>query len=155
MSLRVSGDHLTGIPSMFKLIEAFEIINVLMIRKPGGKSFLVNAPYEPVDVELHKSINLCDFIQLHKDQLRRGRVQIYGKPLYSTHVFLYGEGKFLLEAKEHEILLWIQNDSHAVLGIKTEERQLGVQSMTLCASNSNYLLDVKKGYAITLQMLPK
>ncbi|KAK6040643.1 putative 3-hydroxyanthranilate 3,4-dioxygenase [Cooperia oncophora] len=58
------------------------------------KSFLINAPYEPVPIDLPKPMNLLEFIGNHKDALRNGPVQIYGPPLYSTEVYLYGEGKY-------------------------------------------------------------
>lgn len=134
------------------LIQAFRSSEEFRTGIPGSKSFLVNAPYEAVAIDLSKPINLEDFIENHKDKLRNEPFQIYGAPSYSTNVLLYGEGEYNLETDDFELLIWIMEDSLAVLECLTESRSCHAMSMTLCSPQSKYKLKVQRGHVITLQM---
>ncbi|KIH53863.1 hypothetical protein ANCDUO_15995, partial [Ancylostoma duodenale] len=102
---------------------------------PGKNSFLVNAPYEPVPVHLQKPINLRNFIESRSHLLLKGPVPIYEPPQYSTHVLLYGEGKYALHTDDYELL----DDSYAVLEASNVERLLESLSMTLCLPRSKWI----------------
>ncbi|KJH51450.1 putative 3-hydroxyanthranilate 3,4-dioxygenase [Dictyocaulus viviparus] len=118
------------------LIQAFHSSEEFKSGIPGPKSFLVNAPYEAVARNLSKPINLYDFIQQHKEKLRNGPVEIYGAPDYSTNVFLYGQGRYSMQTDEFELLIWIMEDSRAILESSTVGRLCEAMTMTLCPPNS-------------------
>ncbi|CAJ0590707.1 unnamed protein product [Cylicocyclus nassatus] len=137
------------------LIKAFHASEEFKTGAPGKKSFLVNAPYEPIPLNLVEPINLKQFIESNKDRLGVAPVQIYGAPNYSTQVLLYGEGRHLIEANDYELLIWIMNDSEAVLEQPKGIRTMHSLSMTICPPQINCCVDVRKGQAITIQMMPK
>ncbi|KAL6741829.1 hypothetical protein Aduo_015045 [Ancylostoma duodenale] len=137
------------------LIKAFHCSDEYRSGIPGKNSFLVNAPYEPVPVHLQKPINLCNFIESHSHLLLKGPVPIYEPPQYSTHVLLYGEGKYALHTDDYELLVWIMDDSYAVLEASNVERLLESLSMTLCLPRSKYQLHVRRGQVLTLHMMPR
>ncbi|KAE9421625.1 hypothetical protein Angca_006385 [Angiostrongylus cantonensis] len=134
------------------LIQAFRSSEECRNGIPGPKSFLINAPYEAAATDLSKPMNLQNFIEKHKEATRNAPVQIYGPPSYSTNVLLYGEGEHILEVNEFELIIWIMEDSIAILECSTESRRCSDMSMTLCSPRSKYKLNVKKGHGITLQM---
>ncbi|EYC21626.1 hypothetical protein Y032_0019g3933 [Ancylostoma ceylanicum] len=137
------------------LIRTFHCSDEYRTGKPGKNSFLVNAPYEPVPTHLHKPINLRDFIESHSHLLLKGPIPIYEPPRYSSHVLLYGEGKYSLHTDDYELLLWIMDDSYAVLEGSNVERLLESLSMTLCPPRSKYQLHVRRGQVLTLHMMPE
>ncbi|KAJ1345697.1 hypothetical protein KIN20_000287 [Parelaphostrongylus tenuis] len=97
-------------------------------------------------------MNLQNFIEDHKEKLRYGPVQIYGTPRYSTNVLLYGEGEHNLTTDEFELLIWILEDSLAILESTGESRSCPAMSMTLCSPQTKFKLMVQKGHGITMQM---
>ncbi|KAK6012696.1 hypothetical protein OSTOST_22131, partial [Ostertagia ostertagi] len=114
------------------LIRGFFSSEECRTETPGPKSFLINAPFEPVPVDLAKPMNLLEYIENHKDALRSGPVQIYGPPAYSTDVLLYGEGKYSLDSQDYELLIWTMAKSLSVLETSDEGRPLEAMSMTRC-----------------------
>ncbi|PIO76281.1 putative 3-hydroxyanthranilate 3,4-dioxygenase [Teladorsagia circumcincta] len=106
------------------------------LETPGPKSFLINAPYEPVPMDLAKPMNLLEYIDNHKDALRSGPLQIYGAPTYSTDVWLYGEGKYSLDSQDYELLIWTMEKSLSVLETSDEGRPLEAMSMTRCPAQT-------------------
>ncbi|EYC21625.1 hypothetical protein Y032_0019g3933 [Ancylostoma ceylanicum] len=89
------------------------------------------------------------------DEYRTGPIPIYEPPRYSSHVLLYGEGKYSLHTDDYELLLWIMDDSYAVLEGSNVERLLESLSMTLCPPRSKYQLHVRRGQVLTLHMMPE
>nr|CDJ96753.1 3-hydroxyanthranilic acid dioxygenase domain containing protein [Haemonchus contortus] len=147
--------HLTDVVrDLPPLIRTFFSSEECRTDTPGPKSFLVNAPYEPVPIDLPKPINLHEFIESHDEASRKGRVLIYGAPMHSTEVYLYGQGKYPLDSMEFELLIWTMEKSLTVLDAYEDGRPLEAMSMTRCPPQTKCFLDVKEGHVITLQMKP-
>ncbi|KHJ83633.1 3-hydroxyanthranilate 3,4-dioxygenase family protein, partial [Oesophagostomum dentatum] len=147
--------HLTDVVrDLPPLIKAFHASDEHKTGMPGQKSFLVNAPYDPIVVDLPEPINLRNFISEHSEAMRNGPVQIYGAPIYSTEVYLYGEGEYQLEDSGYELLIWTMSDSEAVLETSRERRVLEANSMTIAPPRSKHQLTVKRSQVITLRMKP-
>ncbi|CAB3398792.1 unnamed protein product [Caenorhabditis bovis] len=120
--------------------------------KPGKGTFAVNAPYEAKWIDLPAPVNRKEFIYDHISDLKNGPVKIYGPPEYKTEVMLLGEGSYDLESGSVELLIWLQENTFAVIEESGFTYALKSETMVRLREHTKCLLNVKGGFVITIRM---
>ncbi|PIC28236.1 hypothetical protein B9Z55_020221 [Caenorhabditis nigoni] len=134
------------------LIKEFYNSNEFKTGKPGKGTFACNAPYEARWTDLPVPINRKEFIYDHISEVKNGPLKIYGAPEYKTEVMLLGEGSYDLEAGAVELIIWLQENTFAVVEESGFTYALKSETMVRIKPNTKCLLNVKGGFAITIRM---
>ncbi|CAD6191620.1 unnamed protein product [Caenorhabditis auriculariae] len=147
--------HLTDVvKDLPPLIKAFFNSNEFKSGRPGKDSFIIKPPFEPRELDIGSPINRKEFIYDHFAELKSGPVKIYGPPLFRSEVMLLGEGFYDLESGAVELLIWLQENTFAVLEENGVTYSCKSQTMLRIKPSVKCRFDLKAGFAITIRMAP-